>query len=74
MESEIKRILKEQVQPFVAMHRGSIEFVSFDDGVVSVRLAGTCKGCPLSQLTLKEGVEVILKENLNGVDRVEAVE
>lgn len=74
MESEIKRILDEQVRPLVALHRGNIEFVSYKDGVVSLRLSGTCKGCPLSELTLKEGVETILKENLNGIERVQAVE
>lgn len=74
MESEIKRVLKEQVSPMLAFHRGDAEFVAFDDGVVKLRLLGTCKGCPLSTLTLKEGVEMILRENLNGIERVEAVE
>ena len=72
-ESQIKAALDTHVKPLVAMHRGSIEFVSFNEGVVSVRLEGTCKGCPLSQLTLKEGVEVLLKESVPGVMRVEAV-
>jgi len=74
MESEIKKVLKEQVRPMLAFHRGDIDFVSFEEGVVSVRMKGTCKGCPLATLTLKEGVEMILRENLNGIERVEAVE
>lgn len=74
MELEIKKILKEQVSPMLAFHRGDAEFVSFEDGVVKLRLKGMCKGCPLSELTLKEGVEMILKENLHGVERVESVE
>lgn len=73
MESEIKRVLKEQVSPMLAFHRGDAEFVSFTDGVVQLRLKGTCKGCPLAELTLKEGIEMILKENFNGIERVEAV-
>jgi len=72
-ESQIREILERDVKPMVALHRGSIEFVSFNSGVVHVRLEGACKGCPLSQLTLKEGVEVLLKENVAGVDSVEAV-
>ncbi|MBI2052969.1 MAG: NifU family protein [Candidatus Ryanbacteria bacterium] len=74
MESEIKKILEKEVRPFLALHRGDLDFISFEDGVVQVRLKGTCKGCPLSTLTLKEGIEVMLKERLNGIDRVEAVE
>ncbi len=74
MESEIKKVLKEQVSPMLAFHRGDAEFVSYQDGVVSLRMKGTCKGCPLAALTLKEGIEMILKENFNGIERVEAVE
>ncbi|MEK7643522.1 MAG: NifU family protein [Patescibacteria group bacterium] len=74
MESEIKKVLKEQVSPMLAFHRGDAEFVAFEEGTVKLRLKGTCKGCPLSELTLKEGIEMILKENLNGIERVEAVE
>lgn len=73
IESQIKEILERDVKPMVALHRGLIEFVSFQDGVVSVRLEGACRGCPLSQLTLKEGVEALLRENVAGVECVEAV-
>ncbi|MSR76445.1 MAG: NifU family protein [Candidatus Ryanbacteria bacterium] len=74
MESEIKKVLKEQVSPMLAFHQGDAEFVSYQDGIVNLRLKGTCKGCPLAALTLKEGIEMILKENFNGIERVEAVE
>lgn len=74
LESEIKRVLEKRVRPFLAMHRGDVDFVSCENGVVRLRLKGTCKGCPLAQLTLKEGVETVLKESLNGIDRVEAVD
>ncbi|MBI4121400.1 MAG: NifU family protein [Candidatus Ryanbacteria bacterium] len=72
-ESQIKEILEREVKPLVALHRGSIEFVSFQNGVVNVRLEGTCKGCPLSQLTLKAGVESLLKDKIPSIDSVEAV-
>lgn len=74
MEIEIKKILEKEIKPMLAMHLGSLDFVGFEKGVVSVRFQGTCKGCPLSNLTLKTGIESILKEKVAGVERVEAVE
>lgn len=72
---EIEQVL-EDVRPMLALHRGDIELVAFEPetGVVQVRLKGTCHGCPLSQLTLKEGVEEMLKGSIHGIERVEAVE
>ncbi len=72
MTSEIQRVLAE-LRPLIAMHAGDIEFVKFEDGVAYVRMLGSCQGCPLSQLTLKAGVEELLKERVAGVERVEAV-
>lgn len=73
MEAQIEKAL-EEIRPMLALHAGNIEFAGFRDGVVAVRLLGTCYGCPLSQLTLKAGVEELLKERVPGVTRVEAVE
>ena len=73
MEEKIKNILEKEVKPMLAMHLGSLDFVNFQNGVVSVRFQGTCKGCPLSNLTLKAGIESILKSKIPGVERVEAV-
>ncbi len=73
MREEIEKTL-EEIRPMLALHAGNIEFVGFADGVVQVRLLGTCRGCPLSQLTLKAGVEELLKEKVPGVQAVEAVE
>ncbi len=44
------------------------------DGVVKVRLRGACKGCPMSQMTLKRGIENAIKNEVSGVQRVEAVD
>lgn len=74
MESKIEKILDEQVRPMLAFHRGSVDFVSYEEGVVKVRLQGTCKGCPLSALTLKAGIESVLKEAVPDIKEVEAVE
>jgi Fe-S cluster biogenesis protein NfuA len=72
MKEKIEQAL-EEIRPKLALHAGGIEFVHLEDGVVKVRLLGTCHGCPLSQLTLKAGVEELLKERVPGVERVEAV-
>lgn len=71
-QQHIENVLQE-IRPMLARHLGNIEFVKFEDGVVYVRLLGTCQGCPLSQLTLKSGVEEILKSRVRGVEKVEAV-
>lgn len=57
----------------LARHAGNIELVAVEEGIVKVRLLGTCHGCPLSELTLKAGVEELLKERVPGVRAVEAV-
>src|SRR3989344_5166555 len=75
LHKEIEEVL-ESVRPMLALHRGDVELVGFDpaSGVVSVRLKGTCQGGPLSQLTLKAGIEEVLKGSIHGIERVEAVE
>lgn len=74
IEEEIKQVLEREVKPMLKLHLGSLDFVDFKNGVVSVRFQGTCKGCPLSNLTLKTGIEALLKEKIAGVEKVEAVE
>ncbi len=73
MQKEIENALA-TIRPMLALHAGNIEFVGVEEGVVKVRLLGTCHGCPLSQLTLKAGVEELLREKVPGVKSVEAVE
>lgn len=52
---------------------GDIELVEIDGGVVKVRLKGACAGCPMSQMTIKNGVERLLKEQIPEVTSVESV-
>jgi Fe-S cluster biogenesis protein NfuA len=61
------------LKPYIAQHAGEIEFVKFENGTVFVKMLGTCAHCPLSQITLKAGVEALLKERVEGVERVEAI-
>jgi len=64
----------EKIRPFLQRDGGDIELVDIVDGVVKVRLKGACSGCPMSQMTLKEGVERALKKDVPEVVRVEAVD
>ncbi|MFP3950757.1 MAG: NifU family protein [Candidatus Bathyarchaeia archaeon] len=64
----------EDVRPHLKTEGGDIELVDVEDGTVKVRLKGACAGCPMSQMTLKWGVENYLKKKLSGVKKVEAVE
>lgn len=73
IEKQIKEVLERDIKPMLKLHLGSLDFVDFKDGVVSIRFQGTCVGCPLSGLTLKAGIESVLKEKVPGVERVEAV-
>ena len=72
LEGKIKIVL-EEIRPLIARHAGDIEFVKFEKGVVYVRMLGTCHGCPLSQVTLKAGVEELIKSRIKDVRSVEAV-
>ncbi len=59
------------LRPSLQADGGDVELVDIDeDGVVTVELQGACKGCPMSQMTLANGVERILKERVPGVTRV----
>jgi len=69
----IKEVLEKEIKPMLAMHLGSLDLVDYKDGVVSIRFQGTCKGCPLSALTLKTGIESILKSKFPDIVSVEAV-
>ena len=68
----IKGALEEYVRPAVEMDGGAISFRSFRQGVVKVELRGACSGCPSSTLTLKAGIENLLKRMVPGVTEVVA--
>ena len=59
------------IRPSLQADGGDVQLVDVsDDGVVSVELQGACKGCPMSQMTLSNGVERILKDHCEGVTKV----
>jgi len=73
-EQKVKNII-EAIRPNLQAHGGDIELVSTDDdNTVKVRLKGACSGCPGAQMTLKQGIERLLKENLPELKEVIAVD
>jgi Fe-S cluster biogenesis protein NfuA len=64
IETRIVDILEEYVTPAVESDGGNIRFISYEEGIVSVLLQGACSGCPSSTVTLKQGIESILKKML----------
>jgi Fe-S cluster biogenesis protein NfuA len=73
LKEEVAQAL-EEVRPHLQHDGGDVELVEVgDDGVVKVRLTGSCAGCPMSQMTLKFGVENYLKKKIPGVKSVEAI-
>jgi Fe-S cluster biogenesis protein NfuA len=63
-----------KIRPMLKADGGDVELIGVsDDGVVQVRLQGACAGCPMSQMTLKNGIERVIKEEVPGVKSVESV-
>lgn len=73
MQEEVQAAI-DKMRPMLQADGGDVELVSVDNGVVKVRLQGACKGCPMSQMTLKNGIEKFLKKEVPEVDRVEGVD
>lgn len=70
--SKIKVVLDEYIRPAVEQDGGAINFHSFDAGIVKVQLQGSCSGCPSSTVTLKAGIENLLKRMVPEVTEVVA--
>jgi NFU1 iron-sulfur cluster scaffold homolog, mitochondrial len=74
IDMRIVDVLNEYIKPAVEQDGGAITFRSFKDGVVTVALQGSCSGCPSSQMTLKAGIEGLLKRLIPEVTSVQAQE
>jgi Fe-S cluster biogenesis protein NfuA len=74
MDREEVQAALDMIRPALQADGGDVELVELcDDGVVKVALQGACRGCPMSQLTLANGVERVLKEQIPEIVRVEPV-
>ncbi len=72
MREKVEKAL-EKIRPSLQADGGNIELIDVVDGLVKVKLTGACGGCPMSQMTLKMGVERVLKKEVPEVKSVEAV-
>ena len=72
MKEDIQAVL-EQIRPALQADGGDVELISVQDGVVSVRLKGACGHCPMSTMTLKMGIERVLREKIPEVKEVLSV-
>lgn len=73
MREKVEKALK-KIRPQIQADGGDVRLVDVtDEGVVKVQLMGACAGCPMSSMTLGRGIERVLKHEIPGVERVEAV-
>ncbi|HEU5360452.1 MAG TPA: NifU family protein [Candidatus Deferrimicrobiaceae bacterium] len=72
MRTDVERVLG-RIRPALQADGGDVELVDVEGGVVKVRLTGACGGCPMAGITLKNGIEALLKEEIPSIDRVESV-
>jgi len=68
------QIALDKIRPQLQADGGDVEFVSFENGTVKVKLQGHCAGCPMSMMTLKQGIENFLKKEVLEVKKVEGVQ
>ena len=73
MTNDQVQTVLDKIRPALQADGGDVELVAVEGGVVKVKLVGACRGCPMSQLTLANGVERVLKEQIPEIVRVEAV-
>lgn len=73
IENKVKLIIN-KVRPYLQRDGGDCEFVTMNDGIVYVKMLGACVGCSSIDLTVKDGIEAILLEEVEGVIGVEVVE
>lgn len=72
MKEKVDKVL-DKIRPSLIADGGNVELVDVEDGVVKVRLTGACGGCPMSQMTLKMGIERLLKQEIPEIQEVVAV-
>ena len=73
VEKRVKETLDE-IRPQLQMDGGDVELVAVEKQTVKVRLTGHCAGCPMSAMTLRNGIEALLKERVPEIKKVEAVQ
>jgi Fe/S biogenesis protein NfuA len=67
---EVARVLEQEINPSVAQHGGAVSLLDVKDGVVYISMGGGCQGCGLASVTLRQGIEVRLKQAVPGVREI----
>ncbi|MFH1993405.1 MAG: NifU family protein [Pseudomonadota bacterium] len=73
MKEKVQKSI-DKIRPMLQADGGDVELVEVKDGVVKVRLKGACAGCPMSQMTLKNGIERFLKQEIPEIKSVQSAE
>lgn len=68
-EEQIK-LLIEKIRPFLINDGGDIEFIKYENQIVYIKLKGACDGCPMMDITIKDGIEQIIKNEIQEVKEV----
>lgn len=74
MKEAVRRALENKVRPAIQLDGGDVELLGVENGVVTVRMFGACDGCPLSPVTLRAGIERILRDEIPDIREVVAIE
>jgi len=69
MEEQVKQVIN-KIRPYLNNDGGDIEFLKIEDGIVYVRMLGSCAGCAMQDATLKDGLEALLLEEIPGIIEV----
>ena len=72
MKERVQKVI-DKIRPSLQADGGDVELIDVVDGVVKVRLQGACAGCPMSQMTLKQGIERMVKQEIPEIKSVEKV-
>ena len=72
MKEKVEKALSE-IRPHLQADGGDVELVEVENGIVKVKLTGACGGCPMSQMTLKQGIEAHIKKSIPEIVSVESV-
>ena len=70
MMEKIQTVVEDMINPALAMHGGFVELVGVEEGVVSMRMSGGCQGCGAAQLTMAQGIEMLLRDEVPEVVKV----
>jgi len=73
MKEKVQHII-DKIRPALQADGGDVELIDVIDGIVTVKLQGACAGCPMSQMTLKNGIERLVKQELPEIKSVERVD